>query len=584
MNLYETDKDVLKSFITNEKIDGVFTEKYLILQNFADDCRFSSDIQPELMEYLLPFYLRIIEEAIMHQNKMAEDIYSQFNSMIFFNQQNFKNSVGEKYPYVMEYYVEQTVKRMEMGNKTILGDISLFNTTIAFDRNNIVKLFDKIYGGSLAIKYSFFKYISVLLFKESDNLLAINEERPFWTSEIWDFDAQFSDAFFWNQEIVQYYERHVTRQEIEEVFKDITPILYNSLGKELMNLFSSEMEKSFATGTFEKRKKEYLQKINCRSEKYKYWTECFQETQKGKIKRVNFLILTRTYERDYSGLVTKINRPGGRYTRYCYDKLGRVIRADYYDKTYENFTYNKNGALIEAENQYGKVKFERDSLGRITKEWQGRQFFYDEEGKKVWKRNLDIYGRVKTEEVLGKKNFIPFRFQGQYEDEETELYYNRFRYYDSQQGQYTQQDPIRLAGGNPTIYGYVKDVNIWVDVFGLDSFFRSMSREEFFDIQDFGWRASASGMSGKWFADSYEDAIVFGQKMGNGVDTKFYVIEVDIPDYIVDNEFRNPGKHDGIGAASYFEVEDLNQKSVKIKSRNSVRADWKQQVLGGCNG
>ena len=29
MNLYETDKDVLKSFITNEKIDGVFTEKIL---------------------------------------------------------------------------------------------------------------------------------------------------------------------------------------------------------------------------------------------------------------------------------------------------------------------------------------------------------------------------------------------------------------------------------------------------------------------------------------------------------------------------------------------------------------------------
>ena len=62
MNLYETDKDVLKSFITNEKIDGVFTEKYLILQNFADDCSFSSDIKPELTEYLLPFYLRIIEE------------------------------------------------------------------------------------------------------------------------------------------------------------------------------------------------------------------------------------------------------------------------------------------------------------------------------------------------------------------------------------------------------------------------------------------------------------------------------------------------------------------------------------------
>lgn len=95
------------------------------------------------------------------------------------------------------------------------------------------------------------------------------------------------------------------------------------------------------------------------------------------------MILTRTYERDYSGLVTKINRPGGRYTRYCYDKLGRVIRTDYYDKTYENFIYNKNGAIIEAENQYGKVKFERDSLGRITKEWQVRHWIsnqYDELG------------------------------------------------------------------------------------------------------------------------------------------------------------------------------------------------------------
>jgi hypothetical protein len=27
---------------------------------------------------------------------------------------------------------------------------------------------------------------------------------------------------------------------------------------------------------------------------------------------------------------------------------------------------------------------------------------------------------------------------------------------------------IGLAGGNPTLYGYVKDVNSWVDVFGLD--------------------------------------------------------------------------------------------------------------------
>jgi uncharacterized protein RhaS with RHS repeats len=33
---------------------------------------------------------------------------------------------------------------------------------------------------------------------------------------------------------------------------------------------------------------------------------------------------------------------------------------------------------------------------------------------------------------------------------------------------YLSQDPIGLAGNNPTLYGYVKDINSWVDVFGLD--------------------------------------------------------------------------------------------------------------------
>ena len=56
---------------------------------------------------------------------------------------------------------------------------------------------------------------------------------------------------------------------------------------------------------------------------------------------------------------------------------------------------------------------------------------------------------------------------GQYEDDETRLYYNRFRYYDPRIGNYISQDPIRLAGNNPTLYGYVGDLNKWADVFGL---------------------------------------------------------------------------------------------------------------------
>ena len=98
----------------------------------------------------------------------------------------------------------------------------------------------------------------------------------------------------------------------------------------------------------------------------------------------------------------------------------------------------------------------------------------DSEGNEVWNRQLDIYGRVKREikaSSLGDdvRPFIPFLYQGQYYDFETKLAYNGFRYYSPETGAYISQDPIGLAGGNPTLYGYVKDSNWWLDVFGLDN-------------------------------------------------------------------------------------------------------------------
>jgi RHS repeat-associated protein len=60
----------------------------------------------------------------------------------------------------------------------------------------------------------------------------------------------------------------------------------------------------------------------------------------------------------------------------------------------------------------------------------------------------------------------PFRYQGQYEDTETGLYYNRFRYYDPESGQYISQDPISLLGGF-NAYGYVTDTLVYTDALGL---------------------------------------------------------------------------------------------------------------------
>lgn len=90
---------------------------------------------------------------------------------------------------------------------------------------------------------------------------------------------------------------------------------------------------------------------------------------------------------------------------------------------------------------------------------------YDEEGKRIWKRELDIYGRTRSE--VGEVGFIPFLYQGQYLDTETGLAYNRFRYYSPEIGAYISQDPIRLEAGLTNLYAYVHDVNAWVDPWGL---------------------------------------------------------------------------------------------------------------------
>jgi RHS repeat-associated protein len=89
---------------------------------------------------------------------------------------------------------------------------------------------------------------------------------------------------------------------------------------------------------------------------------------------------------------------------------------------------------------------------------------FDEEGNIVWSCELDIYGKVRK--LAGDKSFIPFRYQGQYEDEETGLFYNRYRYYSPEEGLYISQDPIAPFGGIQ-LYSYVKDPNSWIDILGL---------------------------------------------------------------------------------------------------------------------
>jgi RHS repeat-associated protein len=89
---------------------------------------------------------------------------------------------------------------------------------------------------------------------------------------------------------------------------------------------------------------------------------------------------------------------------------------------------------------------------------------HDDGGNAVWSAEYDIYGKIRN--LNGRLSACPFRYKGQYEDEETGLYYNRFRYYDAESGIYISQDPLGTAGST-NLYAYVQDVLVACDPEGL---------------------------------------------------------------------------------------------------------------------
>lgn len=227
------------------------------------------------------------------------------------------------------------------------------------------------------------------------------------------------------------------------------------------------------------------------------------------------------YEWSSSGQMNKVIRPDGREVTFVYDPLGRRIRKSYCGKT-THWVWDGNNPLhewvehksvvrgpsISAANDSGADEiaadqrearlqplqaqapphpdgtreapvtwlFEPDSFAPMGKQI-GDQYYpivtdylgvpvamFNDQGKKIWSADISIWGDLRNH--TGHRQDCPFRWPGQYEDEETGLYYNRFRYYDPEAGQYVSQDPIGLAGGTRP-YQYTTEPLQRTDPFGL---------------------------------------------------------------------------------------------------------------------
>ncbi|HCQ0477227.1 TPA: DUF4150 domain-containing protein [Escherichia coli] len=194
------------------------------------------------------------------------------------------------------------------------------------------------------------------------------------------------------------------------------------------------------------------------------------------------------YRWDARSQLTGLETPDGERWEYKYDPFGRRISKRCTNRDKPGMDFHWNGDQLTEEIPVGAdsspdtensirwiyepgsftpiARYEKGQLHYAVTNTVGRvQELLTENGLIVWKGKQQLWGR---EEGRNKKDAptCRLRFPGQYEDVESGLYYNRFRYYDCETGQYLCADPSGLDGGiNP--YGYVHNPLGWADPFGL---------------------------------------------------------------------------------------------------------------------
>ncbi len=190
-------------------------------------------------------------------------------------------------------------------------------------------------------------------------------------------------------------------------------------------------------------------------------------------------------------------RRSGSVIRYSYDPDNRLIAVESKEGGRIEFAYDAFGRRIAKSSSDGETGFLWDGDVLLAEQQGDRSVEYilepdgyeplcrfdnsgfeiyhneilgtpkeltNERGQVVWSASHDVYGRISK--LHADKVDNQLRFQGQYEDSETGLYYNVFRYYDPDIGRYVSQDPTGLLGGL-NLYGYSHNPIMWVDPLGL---------------------------------------------------------------------------------------------------------------------
>ncbi|EIE1433746.1 sugar-binding protein, partial [Salmonella enterica subsp. enterica serovar Kentucky] len=207
------------------------------------------------------------------------------------------------------------------------------------------------------------------------------------------------------------------------------------------------------------------------------------------------------YRWDDFDRLREVRTPDGEVWQYRYDAFGRrtakrnIIRAAWKQNhhTVSEVRYQWLGmALSASEKRYA------DGSPALREQWHYRggfellakearaanddtsdfypiligpdgapQEMYSANGRKVWRRQRSLWGQSAANDASpdGRES-CDAGFMGQWQDEESGLWYNLHRYMDSRTGHYLSQDPLKLGGGLNT-QSYVHDPVGWCDPLGL---------------------------------------------------------------------------------------------------------------------
>lgn len=185
----------------------------------------------------------------------------------------------------------------------------------------------------------------------------------------------------------------------------------------------------------------------------------------------------RALSYDAAGRLRSVQSGNGSTIRYSYDALGRRTIKNV-DGATTRFVWDEMTLMLEKADvsPVTEYAFVPGFFFPLT-QWNGEAHYHyvlhpaglplemlDGRGDLAWRGAYSTFGALISATANGARN--PLRLQGQYEDAETGLHYNLYRYYDPLTSRYITPDPFGLLGSLNT-YEYGLNPLNWMDPFGL---------------------------------------------------------------------------------------------------------------------